>query len=517
MDADLLILRTSLDLALRDQGGSLSASVGHRVTLPAGPVNVTDSFSLSTAGEFTREDLLSVALGPVASLTVDASANASPDETDTSGLLTQTWLSGLTLTPFAPFGISSSLSLSQALTGYTLAQDWYGARWVKESGLLLPWEGGGDVTRAEKLDLRAGIPAAPFGFTLDAETSASGSVYTPAGYSQVSALALGLSFLMKLGPGDSADSLGLSYRRSVSVTTAPASGPRFQQETAELARMLSLQSFFLQGIPLLEIFSDNTSAVLPAWQSASQGTYSPVVTLSLQRGYGSRLTDLLIPSAVDLAVGQELDKTSDQVQTVTYVRPKISTRAVNLFGQLGSVPRLPMVQTDEYSFSVSASVDRATPCTRSTDRARLLSQLSVQAYAALIAADSSQLTLVETLRRDQTTSVVVSNDAQALLEWKVVPAAGIPLPFLPPDVGATGRFEHRESAEVTVGYQDSATFHPFTLVLGPFHVPRVPRPRLDQGEPGPGNGRGGPAGRRPGVAVCPSRVSRGKADILKLT
>jgi hypothetical protein len=469
VDADVLFARTSLDLALRDQGGSMTAAGGHRVTIPntGSPVTVTDAYSLATDGAFTREDQVSVAAGPVGTLSLDASANASPDETDTTGLLTQNWVAGLTVNPFPPFGITTSLSLAQALTGYTFAQDWYGARWWRDTGLLLPWQGGADATRSERLEVKAGIPPAPLGFTLDADASASGSNYTPLGYTQVSGADLGLSFLMKLGPGDSADSVGLSYRRSLSMTTAPAPGPRFQQETSVLSQTLSQQGYMMQGIPLLEIFTDNTGVILPAWQNASQASYSPVVTLSVQRSYGSRLTDLFIPSAVDLAVGQELDKTSDLVQTVTYVRPKISTRAVNLFGQLGSVPRLRMVQTDEYSLSVSASVDRTTPALYPQyGPGPLLSQLSVQAYAALVAADSSQLTLVETLRRDQTTSVVLSNDAQALLEWRVAPSAGIPLPLLPPDIGATGHFEHRESAEVTVGYQDSTTFHPFTLLLG---------------------------------------------------
>jgi len=80
--------------------------------------------------------------------------------------------------------------------------------------------------------------------------------------------------------------------------------------------------------------------------------------------------------------------------------------------------------------------------------------------------NDNQLTLVDTVRRDQQSTVVFSNDAQALLEWRVLPAAGIPLPLLPPDIGAKGHFEHRESAEITVGYQDSGTFHPFTLLLG---------------------------------------------------
>jgi hypothetical protein len=469
VDADLLYAKTSVDLALRDQGGSLSASGGHRVTVPnvSSPIVVTDAFSLSTTGGFTRENVVSLSAGSAATLSLDATANASPDETESTGLLSQTWLTGLTLTPFPPFEISTTLSLSQALTGYPLAAEWYGARWAREYGLLLPWESGGDVTRAEKLGFKAGIPAAPFGVTFEAESGASGSNYSSSGFSQENDLALALSFLMKLGPGESADSVGLTYRRAVDIATAPAPGPRFQQETSELSRILSQQGYILQGVPLVEIFSDNTGTVLPAWQTALQGTYSPSIGISYQRSYGSRLTDLIIPSGVDLAVGQDLKKTVDLTQTVIYVRPRISTRAVNLFGQLGSTPRLPMVLTDDYSLSVSASIDRTTPPVYPQyGTGPILSTLSAQAYATLTAADENQLTLVETLRRDQSSAVVFSNDAQALLEWRVTPAAGIPLPLLPSDIGATGHFEHRESAEVTVGWQDSGTFHPFNLVLG---------------------------------------------------
>ena len=471
VDADLWYAKTSVDLSLQDQGGSLSAAGGHRVTVPnvASPVVVTDAFSLTTTGGFTRENAVTLSAGPAANLTLDAAANASPDETDTTGLLTQTWLSGLTLVPFPPFGISSTLALSQALTGYTLEPDWYGARWAHEYGLLLPWQGGGDVSRTEKLDFKAGIPAAPFGVTLESQTAASGTNYTSNGYSQESDLATALSFLLKLGPGDSAGSIGLSYRRAVTLQSTPGLGPRFEQETSELARVLSLQGYYLQALPLVEIFSDNMGTVLPAWQAASvtQGTYSPSITFTAQRSYGSKVTDLFIPSGFELAVGQDLKEAVDLTQTVIYVRPRISTHAVNLFGKLGSTPRLPWVQTDEYSFSVSASVDQTTPPVYPQyGTGPILSDVSVQAYATLTGNDENKLTLVETLRRDQTSSIVFSNDAQAALEWHVIPAAGIPLPLIPSDIGLLGRFEHRESAEVTVGYQDTTTFHPFTLLVG---------------------------------------------------
>jgi hypothetical protein len=469
VDADVLFARTSVDLSLRDQGGSMTASGGHRVTVPnvSSPLIVTDAFSLATTGGFTRENIVNLSAGSIGSLSFDASANASPDETDTTGLLTQSWTTGLNLTPFPPFGITSNLALSQALTGYSLEPDWYGARWAHEASLLLPWEGGGDVTRAETLTIKAGIPAAPFGVTLSGDAGASGSNYSSIGFSQQSSGDAALAFLMKLGPGDSADTVGVSYRRAVTLVTAPSPGPRFQQETSELSRIMALQGYFLTGIPLVEIFSDNTGTVLPAWQTATQGTYSPSIDFTLQRSYGSHLSDLFVPSGVDVAVGQDLKMTNDLVQTVTYVRPRVSTRAVNLFGQLGSMPRLSMVQTDDYSFSVSASIDRTTPPVYPQyGTGPILSNLSVQAYATLTAADNNQLTLVETLRRDQVSSIVFSNDAQALLEWRVTPVAGIPLPLLPPDIGATGHFEHRESADVTLGYQDTTTFHPFTLLLG---------------------------------------------------
>ena len=228
------------------------------------------------------------------------------------------------------------------------------------------------------------------------------------------------------------------------------------------------------------------------------------------------MSDLFIPSGVDVVVGQDLKKSADMTQTVTYVRPKISTHALNLFGRLGSTPRLPMVQTDEYSLSISGSIDTTDPAPYPQyGPGPILSTLSLQAYATLSAGNDNQLTLVETVRRDQVASVVFSNDAQALLEWRVLPAAGIPLPLLPPDIGATGHFEHRESAEVTVGYQDSGDLPSLHPPAGSRHVPGVPGPRVHQGEPEPRHGRGGSPGRRAGLAFRGARRPGGKVDILE--
>jgi hypothetical protein len=461
--ADLLFARVSVDVTLREAAGSFASAGGHRIRIPAagGPVTLLDAFSLTGSGGFARENALTFSGIRGLSLTLDARANADTAGSAGNGLLSQAWQAGLTLAPFAPLTVSSSLSLSQAVTGYQLVQEWYGARWAREAALVVPWEGAGTVQRVGRLSLKAGIPAAPVGIGIEAEAAAAGSDYTGSGYSQANDLSLGLSLLAKLeGEGGSGTDLSITYRRILSITTTPARGPMFAAEIAELGRVLSFQGPVLIAAPFVELLADNASAVFPAAQSAVEGSYLPSITVSLQRGFGSRLIDLLVPTSLELSFGQDLEKTADLSRTKISLKPKTVSRAVNLFGQLGAYPVLPSVRTDEYSVSVAAAVEG------SPGGNAVLSTLSVEAYAALTGDRENTLTFIEALRRDQAAATSVWNDLQALLDWTVRPAGGVALPLLPPDIGKTGSFEHRESAKITVGWQDSGSYHPFTLVLG---------------------------------------------------
>jgi hypothetical protein len=468
-EGEVLFTRASVDLTLRESAGTFTAFGAHKLTFPSvsSPITFTDEFSLTNTGGFSRENLLTLSPGSFLSLSLDSTANASPDATDTSGLLTQGWRMALTVNPFAPLTFTSLASLSQAVNDYELQQDWYGARWAREAQLLLPWMGGTDQLRKESLDLKAGIPAAPVGFNAEASTSVAGSTYTTAGFTQESDAALSLSLIMKLGQPEISDtSLSISYSRALTLLTAPDPGERFVAETSELARLLSAQGYMLQNLPLIEIFTDNSAAIVPGWESmgVSAGTYAPSLSVSLQRGYGSKLVDLFLPSSIELAFGQELKKDADLSQTLAFIRPKTTTRAVNLFGSLGAYPLLPMVRTDEYSLSFSASLDG------SPTAAPVLSTLSIEALATLSGLQEEELTLLTTLKRTESTtetaSVVFLNDTQALFSWKVKPAGGVPLWLIPPDVAATGHFEHAESAELTLGYQETGTYSPLTIVLG---------------------------------------------------
>ena len=470
VDATLLTARTTVNLNLRETAGAVSASGGHRIAIPSLgiPVSFTDAFALNLAGGFSRENIIALTPGPFLSVALDTSAKADADETPSTGQLTQSWQGTVSSVPFSPLSLSTSLSVTQAVTGYILPQEWYGARWAREAALVVPWAGGSDVLRSEQLDFKAGIPASPFGFSFEAQGGASGTSYSPTlgSFTQENDAALSLQFLLKLGQGDSSDSaISLGYRRQLSVTTAPSLGPRFSAETAEFGRILSLQGYMLQSLPFAELFSDNSGKVLPAWinqdgSSASLGTYSPSVNVTLQRGYGSHILDLLVPSSIDVSFGQDLRKTTDLTQTRMFIRPKTTTRAVNLFGELGAYPLLPGVRTDEYSLSLSGSVDGG------PGLPTILSSLSAEAYASLTGTKESEFTFVETFRRDQSTTVTLSNSAQALLDWTVRPKGGVQLPLIRPEIGETAHLLHRESAEIISSYSDTGAFHPFTFILG---------------------------------------------------
>ena len=323
-DADLLFVRTNVDVQLRESAGSFAVAGAHKVTIPAAsfPVTVTDAFSLNWAGGFSRENTLVLTPGSFLTLTLDSAANAQPDASASAallnpdaavgstlpiqsggigtGLLTQSWQASLALNPFSPLTISSTLSLSQALDGYVLPTSWYGASWARETSLVMPWDGGTDVLRSEQLDFKTGIPASPFGFNIEAQANTVRKAdSTLSGISQENDASLSTALLLNLSQSSASNmSMSLTYKRYLSLITSPSPGPRFTAETSEYFDVLSSQAYMLTAVPFQELLSDNSARLLADWQAAgaSQGVYSPSVILSFQRSFGARLMDLFVPS-----------------------------------------------------------------------------------------------------------------------------------------------------------------------------------------------------------------------------
>ena len=461
--ADILYARVQADVLLREHAGVFDASGAHRITIPAAPspVSFTDAFSLTPTGSFSRENLLAIRpSGAVSGQVVSRSATV-------EDRLSQSWIAGVSILPVPGFSLWSELDLSQALDGYPAAADWYGARWLREYTLLAPWPGGIDEARAGKLSGRISLrpgpgQSAPFEAELSAAARAVGSAYSDFGRTQASDLDLSASLQYRFMKEEvTAASLGLRYGRALSLTTLEPSGARFSAESSAFKAALAGQGYLITGIPFLEIFADGSGSVLQLWPSSLvRGSYTPSASLTFQRSYGSRLLDLFVPSFVECEVQRGIERTADLSRSTLSIRPKLVTRAVNLFGKLGSTPVLPLFRTDEYSMSVSAAIEQA------EGEAWAMAQLSAEAYASLYGFQGEEMTLVESFRREQADTVTLSSQTQLLYDWSVRPPSGVPVRFLPPEIGKSGYFSHRESAQLSVQWQAEGGSHPLSILLG---------------------------------------------------
>ncbi|MGO9413344.1 MAG: hypothetical protein ACLQCB_21670 [Spirochaetia bacterium] len=463
---DVLVAHVQANVTVREAAGSVAAFGGHKVTVPAVvvPLTVMDAFSLDGGGGFSREDR--VDLGPVVATTFSADSQAALDPT--TGLLTQTWLGHLSIAPPIPLNLSSDLQLSQSLLGYALSSENYWTQWTQGFDLVVPWQGGLDYARMERLSTRLGVPATPVGFDVEASTQAQGSNYAlpaaPGPYTQEDDAQLSTALLFKLGQGDSTLSVG--YKRLLSVITTPMPGPRFVAETDQLLSVLSQQGYMLTSIPVLELFTDNTSAILPIWQSygaTTQASYNPAFTLGVKRNYGSRLLDVFLPSSADLSVGQMLRLASSISETDIYITLATASHAVNLFGRLGSIPRLPMITTDEYSINLSGSV------AGNSAQSLRFTEATAVASASLLGEKDTGLTFADSFKWDQdptTLQISLTNSVLTYLDWSVFPDGGINVPYLSAALGKDAHIAHRESGSFAVNYNPGNDYHPATILLG---------------------------------------------------
>jgi hypothetical protein len=467
LGADILSARVQADILLRETAGSFSASGSHSLAVPlAGrAVVLTDSYALAPGGDASRSNSLDIR--PPWGFSVRLASQAqSIDEQ-----LSQAWTALAAMTPAPAVQLSAQVDLSQAVNGYAASGAWYGARWVEDYALLAPWAGGNDVARREKLALRAAVApttaARPWDLEAGVAASAEGSEYSSTGRTQESSLDASTAFSYRFGQGASASSLSLRYTRALALTTAESAGPAFAAEASSFGAAILGQGYLLTGIPFVEIFADPSAEVLALWPPGlREGAYAPAATLLFQRTYGSVPRDLLVPSLVEVSVGRAIDRTADLARSALYVRPRIVNRALNLFGKLGSVPLFPLFRTDEYSLGVSGSLEQE------AGQPLQLALLSVEGSAMLSGFKGEELTIVETLRREENDDAAqaplaqLASETQLLYDWTFRPAQGVPLKLLPAQVTREASFAHRESAVLTVRWQDAGAFHPFNLTLG---------------------------------------------------
>ncbi len=453
--ADILYARLRADIVLRGAEGEFVGSGSHRLTIPAAPSPVTfsDTFSLTGSNEFSRENTLRIQ--PIDALTVSLDAHAD----GTTEVLTQQWAMSVAAVPFDDLSMGLDFGFSQTSTGYLLPDTWYGARWVREFALLAPWYQGAAVERTEHLsaDVAATFWSLNAAFAVDA--SATGSDFTALSREQEDTIDLSWSLGWPAGGGRT-DGLTatLRYARSLALAGVRQFGDPFTAEAAGFFGLLADQRYFLLGLPILEILLDNTEKILDAWDGVDEATWEPSLSISVERRSGSRITDLFLPSRAELSVARVLEKNTDLSENGILIKPRIVTRALNLFGRLGSHPVMPFYRTDEFNFSLSTAFSGS----RVADLS--LSELTLELYADILGFREQTLTLVNVFTLGSG-AAWTTDGLQATFDWVNRPERGVRLPYVPEAITRTGYFEHREILDLDLRFGSSLS-HPLTLLLG---------------------------------------------------
>ena len=199
--------------------------------------------------------------------------------------------------------------------------------------------------------------------------------------------------------------------------------------------------------------------MLAGWGAVEAAAWEPVLSLSIERRSGSRLSDLFVPSTAELSVARVLEKNLDLPKNEILIKPRLATHALNLFGRLGSHPIMPFYRTDEFSLALGGAVSGTTAGELS------LSTLTFELAADILGYRDQSLTLVNVfslVSEDE----LVTDGLQAMFDWATRPAGGVRLPYLPGPIALKGYFEHRESLDLDLRFGGSGATHPLTLILG---------------------------------------------------
>ena len=265
---------------------------------------------------------------------------------------------------------------------------------------------------------------------LSIDASATGTDFTALTRVQEDTIDISWSAAWPAGGGrDDGLAVTLRYARSLALAGVRQSGGPFTAETADFFRLLADQSYFLLGLPLLEILLDDTEKMLDAWDGVDEAAWKPSLSVSVERRSGSRLADLFVPATAELSVSRVLEKRSDLSENEILIRPRVGTRALNLFGRLGSHPVMPFYRTDEFNIALSSAFSGSGVADLS------LSELTFELYADILGFKDQSLTLVNVFTLGSE-AASATDGLQATFDWTTRPAGGVRLPYVPEPIAA---------------------------------------------------------------------------------
>ena len=434
--ADVMHIRMEGDMDMKHTEENTLYTLGHFVRLPSSsPLGwVSDSYSRSFhPGEdmMSRENVLHITPGNALILEARAGSEGDRDK------LVQQWGGSIKVSPGKAGSAAMEMDLFQT-SGWQSNSESYFSDWASDFSYYTPLN--------ENLESREGEGKGEFSY----RGEIFGIVWTPGvsyfatetyQWEQKNTWETELAFPMEV-PSERGDiTVEPGYRRSLENVLYPEEYSSFRDDWNTLGRGLESQFPLWNFVPFQEIFDPRGIDIFEETLTLTDdSTYTPELFLSVSRMPGSRMSDLLTPSSVDISLDRTYRKDSDTLYREDHWNFQYVQSALNLFGSYGSRGYLDFYETDEWTSSLQYILSGREGFLPDPE------ELIYQNYINLLTGEVWEISL-DNRYALQFQEDTWQEDFQFIFRWREPESSWIDLPLLDRLIVKTNYREHEERLE----------------------------------------------------------------------
>lgn len=355
--ADLLAARIEADVDLLWTAGTIALRGGHTVTVPTGVdgLRLSDTYSHGrTVTSFSRGNELSLRL-------LGVNGVVSTEAVAREEVFRQGWSASVRRSFSETASASLSASAVHAAEGVPEQPAGYVDAWVQGYRYLSPWNREGYVERRASADGRLSVGTRPLGLTFAPRAELAVSNRGP-DRTQEDGGSVELTVPIRLDGGAGGVSVTPGYRREFAHRRSISGIGAFQEDLRLFADGLQDSRYLYATVPYAELFDSHTPRMF-AEHSARRSTarYSPGASLELGRQVGSRIIDLIAPSALRVGLRRGLQREAGTLRDGLTTDLSLRSTALNLFGAFGAYSLTDVYETEEITHAAQLTVAATEP------------------------------------------------------------------------------------------------------------------------------------------------------------
>ncbi len=436
-----------------DVGDSFDLAGGHRIVIPAAssPVTLSEGFRTVVENEgsgFTHDLALSGGVPGIAAGSLSENVTADGES------LSQVWEGTIDLFKRFPLSFSSAINVSSTKEGYAQPAGSYFSKLKEAFALIAPRDGGKETERTGSGSIIIDARGSFWGLKIAPELNFRASDYPERIFSFSGNLSINAPFSIEFNPPPGLQ-IEPYYRVDFENASTDYIGNNLSADFGALVEGIAEERYLLTG-PVYDLFAPG---LLTTFDSSTTGSisakYTPAAGISVSRGYGSYLRDLIIPAKVEIELKRSLLRAEDLVTESLSAGVQLRSTAINLFGSRGAYPVFSLYETDEYSWNTGFTANTASSETTSYEI--LLQQLLLFSKS-----DNTQLSISNRMEIGFSDETAWEESLETVFSWITSLPQGITLPLVNIEMKNDVYFKHLESLSLDA----SGPVPGFGLLLG---------------------------------------------------